>query len=336
MNEKEKNNVWYVPLEVLDMRYTKMQDKVTQKEFNNAKLSYTVIDGQPLSNKLDNSQFLNPYSTNYFKFKQLESICEKFNNNEIKDNDVFYFSDLWFPGIESIKYMAYFSNINIHIYGILHAGSFTDTDTVNGMKEWARPFEESIIKMSDGIFLGSEQTRQDLIEKFKLSYTDLNKLHVTGLAFDTTELEKYKCNDKEDIIIFPHRIHPEKQVELFEKLKQYFPDSKFIVTHELNLSKDEYFKLLAKSKVIFSASLQENFGYSVLEACCLDCMPVLPYNNTCYKYMYPKEVLYKGFDNAITLIDRFRTSMIDLKHIPEYYNDSVKRQVKVMKKENDL
>ena len=268
--------LYYVPLEILPMRYTEMQDRVTRKAFADADISFMTIEGEELSTKLGKDQFLNPFSTNYFKFSQLMKVCDLFNDGTIKDGDTFYFSDIWFPGIESIKYMAYFKGIKVKIFGIMHAGSFTPTDTVNGMKEWARPYELSIIKASDIIFVGSEQTRQDMLKAFNFEYEDLMKIKVTGLAFDYDEVIKYAIprSEKENIIVFPHRFHPEKQPELCKSLEKHFPDCKFVYTHEHNFSKAEFYELLAKSKVLFSASMQENFGYSILEGCALDVMQI--------------------------------------------------------------
>jgi hypothetical protein len=205
------------------------------------------------------------------------------------------------------------------------------------MKEWAKHFEESIIKQSDLIFLGSEQTRQDMLKTFTLGYEDLNKLKVTGLAYDSKEVEKYCTNKKENIIIFPHRLHVEKQVSLMYFLKKIFSNYKIIITHNLNLSKEEYYKLLAKSKFIFSASLQENFGYAVLEACSLNVIPILPFNNTDYKYIYPKEFLYNSFEDAMRLIKQFDNNYKNpnLQHISRQYDFSLDEQCKIIKRFED-
>ena len=271
-----------------------------------------------------------------FKFTQLQVICAMFNSNMIQDGDVFYFSDIWFPGIESIKYMAYFKKINIKMYGILHAGSFTPTDTVNGMKYWARHFECCLINMFDGIFLGSEQPKQDIMNSFVLNYEDLQKFHVTGICYNSLNIEKYETHEKEDIVVFPHRLHPEKQVDLFRKLKKFFHKNvEFIITHEHDYSKDEYYKLLAKSKVLYSASLQENFGFAVLEGCSLGVCPVLPFNNTSYKYMYPVEVLYNTFEQSVSLVKKFLNKQINLVSLPRKYNRSTDEQILIIKNECD-
>jgi len=325
--------IWYLPLELLPMRYTSMQDDVTRRAFRKAGLSYSIINGEPLTESIDTGAFLDANSTNHFKFSQLQQVAKLFHEHKIQSGDAFYISDLWFPGIEAIKYMAFFNKVPVGVFGILHAGSFTPTDYVNALKYWARPYELSLLKMADGIFLGSEQTRQDIIKTFNPEFPELEKLHVTGLAYDSHLLDKYKVpfEDKDDIILFPHRLDKEKQPELFDKLKSYFPDCEFIKTHEHNFSKPEYYKLLGKSKVLFSASLQENFGYSVLECCSLGVTPVLPINNTCYKYMYPKYVLYRTFEEAIDRIKVALKTPIDLTHISDSYNSSLDRQVQIIK-----
>ena len=326
--------LWYLPLETIEMRYTSMQDDVTQKAFKDGGIDFTTIYGTPLTKTIDTGAFLDANSTNYYKFSQLQKVARLFQRKEIKPGDMFYISDLWFPGIEAIKYMAFFNKVEpVYVFGILHAGSFTPTDYVNQLKYWARDLELSWIKYADGIFLGSEQGRQDIIKTFNIEYPELEKLHVTGLAFDTTRLEKYKIKweEKEDIIIFPHRLDREKQPDLMKTISKFFPECEVIFTHEHKFSKDEYYKKLAKSKIMFSASLQENFGYSALEAITLGVNPILPINNTDYKYIYPKEVLYTSMEEAVEKIRYYLKHQIDLTDIAHFYNGSINRQVEIMK-----
>jgi len=326
--------IWYLPLEPLEMRYTKMQDEVTQKAFRKVGFDYKPIYGTSLTSDIKTGAFLDANSTNHYKFSQLMEVTKLFNAGKIKPGDSFYVSDLWFPGIEAIKYMAFFNKVEpVYVFGILHAGSFTPTDYVNQLKYWAKDLELSWIKYADGIFLGSEQGRQDIIKTFNIEYPELEKLHVTGLAFDTERLEKYKIpwEEKEDIIIFPHRLDKEKQPAVMEAIEKFFPTVEVIYTHKKKYPKDEYYKILAKSKVLFSASLQENFGYSVLEAITLGVNPILPINNTNYKYIYPKEVLYTSVEDAISKITYYLSHQIDLSETAYFYNGSIDRQVEIMK-----
>ena len=47
-------------------------------------------------------------------------------------------------------------------------------------------------------------------------------------------------------------------------------------TLQHNFSKQEYYDLLSRARVVVSFALQENFGFSVAEAVYLGCVPVLP------------------------------------------------------------
>jgi hypothetical protein len=47
-------------------------------------------------------------------------------------------------------------------------------------------------------------------------------------------LEPYKNLPKRDLILFPHRIAPEKQVEIFRDLAQTLPQYEWIVCQDQN------------------------------------------------------------------------------------------------------
>ena len=54
---------------------------------------------------------------------------------EFDSGDVIWSSDLWHPGLpESIAYMNYFAKKDVKLRGLIHAGSFTDTDFVRSSK----------------------------------------------------------------------------------------------------------------------------------------------------------------------------------------------------------
>ena len=71
-------------------------------------------------------------------------------------------------------------------------------------------------------------------------------------------------------------------------------------TQEQNLSKEEYYSLLGKSKAIVSYALQENFGFGVAEAVYLGCTPVLP-NRLVYPELYPDLKLFDRFEESVDM-----------------------------------
>jgi hypothetical protein len=94
---------------------------------------------------------------------------------------------------------------------------------------------------------------------------------------------------KRDLILFPHRIAPEKQVEIFLDLKEHLPQYEFVVCQDQQLTKNEYHNLLGESKLVFSANLQETLGISCYEGALVDAIPMVP-DRLSYSEMY-----YDGF-----------------------------------------
>ena len=81
---------------------------------------------------------------------------------------------------------------------------------------------------------------------------------------------------KRDLILFPHRIAPEKQVEIFRDLKEQLPQYEFVICQEQQLSKNEYHNLLGEAKLVFSANLHETLGISWYEGAVVDAIPMVP------------------------------------------------------------
>jgi hypothetical protein len=98
-------------------------------------------------------------------------------------------------------------------------------------------------------------------------------------------LTMYKNMPKRDLILFPHRIAPEKQVEIFRDLKQHLPQYEFVVCQDQYLTKNEYHNLLGEAKLVFSANLQETLGISCYEGAVVDAIPMVP-DRLSYTEMY--------------------------------------------------
>ena len=89
-------------------------------------------------------------------------------------------------------------------------------------------------------------------------------------------LEPFSNTAKLDKIIFPHRLAPEKQLEIFRDLAEAMPEYEWFVAQEQPLSKQEYHQHLAESKIAFSANLQETLGISMYEAALVGTYPMVP------------------------------------------------------------
>jgi hypothetical protein len=106
-------------------------------------------------------------------------------------------------------------------------------------------------------------------------------------------LAPYKGLKKRDLILFPHRIAPEKQVEIFRDLATHLPQYEFIVCQDQQLTKHEYHTLLGEAKLVFSANLQETLGISCYEGAVVDAIPMVP-DRLSYTEMYFNTFKYQS------------------------------------------
>jgi glycosyltransferase involved in cell wall biosynthesis len=111
------------------------------------------------------------------------------------------------------------------------------------------------------------------------------------------QTNKYRSVEKDDLVVFPHRLDPEKNAKTFSWLKRNLGSYYYIKTMEKKRTKDEYYKILAKSKVTFSASLQETFGIGTVEAMMLGAIPIVP-NRLAYVELYDRQFRYNDILEA--------------------------------------
>ena len=271
--------IWLVDLEAVETRYTKQWKTEFPKLLKAHGHTVQVVNGGDTPQATTPGAFLNFGGTNVYKSKQLEIIAEAFCNGEVKDGDYFLYTDAWNPTVIQLKYMAELLNVNIKTGGMWHAGSYDPADFLGrliGNKPWVRNAERSMYECFDHNFFASEFH----IDMFFESFPELDRSKVvrTGWPFEYMDntLTMYKNMPKKDIILFPHRIAPEKQPEIFQDLKDSLPQYEFIVCQEKQLSKNEYHNLLGEAKLVFSANLQETLGISWYEGALVGALPMVP------------------------------------------------------------
>jgi hypothetical protein len=196
--------------------------------------------------------------------------------------------------------MSELLGIPVTTHGLWHAGSYDPQDFLGrlvGDRPWVRHAEQSYYHAFDHNYFATtfhiEMFGKNLLGKGgydpKANVTD--KVVRTGWPMEYMEdtLAPYKDMPKRDLILFPHRIAPEKQVEIFRDLATQLPQYEFVVCQDQRLTKAEYHKLLGQSKIVFSANLQETLGISCYEGAVVDAIPMVP-DRLSYTEMY-----YEGF-----------------------------------------
>lgn len=296
------NNVVYLPLEHEPMRYTAALDASILQHLKNSGKNVIRIYPKHITrtSTLPKGCFLDAQFTIQFKMAQLQKLAEMWGM--LYDaGDTVFLSDIWMPGVEGIRYLEHFTKKRVNLVGILHAGSFTDTDEVRKLERWAAPFETMLLDIFDKVIVGSQFMAQEVMSK---RIIDPRKLHVSPFPLDP-QVGTFE-GAKENIVVFNGRLHPEKQPELFELLKERCnvpKDTEWVSTAELRLDKHEYHRLLSRAKCVVSFALQENFGFGIAEATMSGCIPVVP-DRLVYPEFYPTPCLYRNLTEAQSLVER--------------------------------
>lgn len=294
--------LYLVDLEPVDTRYTAQWKKYLPEQLKNAGLEVKVISGGGVAQITSPGAFLNFSATNTYKSNQLLKIAGMFSNGEVKDDDYFLYTDAWNPTVIQLKYMAELLGIKIKIGGMWHAGSYDPQDFLGrliGDALWVRNSESAMFHCFDHNFFATEfHLKMFLNELF--GEEDINKWkeYYPGTLIVGWPMEymyelsaSFMDKERKDKIIFPHRLAPEKQVEIFRDLAEAMPDVEFFIAQEKILTKNDYYRHLSESKIVFSANLQETLGISVYEGALMGVFPLMP-NRLSYKEMWPEGTLY--------------------------------------------
>jgi len=327
-------NIWLVDLEAVETRYTKQWKTEFPKVLKSAGHNVKVISGGDTPQATTPGAFLNFGGTNVYKSNQQAQIAEAFCNGEVKDGDYFLYTDAWNPTVIQLKYMAELLGVKIKIGGMWHAGSYDPEDFLGrliGDAPWVRNAERSMYDCYDHNFYASDFH----IDMFFKSFPDLDKSKVvkTGWPFEYMDntLTPYKHMDKKDTVLFPHRLAPEKQLNIFRDLADTLTQYNWVVCQEHNLNKNEYHNLLGESKLVFSANLQETLGISWYEGAVVGSLPIVP-DRLSYSEMaiddfkYPSEWT-DSFESYKLHKDKVVAKVIDYMENYKNYLPSLNKQV---------
>ena len=317
--------IYIVDIEAVDTRYTKQWKEFLPAQMQRAtNQQVKVISGGETPQATTPGAFLNFGGTNVYKSKQLEQIGELFCEGKIKDGDYFLYTDAWNPTVIQLKYMAELLGVNIRIGGLWHAGSYDPHDFLGrliGDKPWVRHAEQSMYECYDDNFYATDFHIDLFAESLDI---DDDKTHRVGwpMEYLKNSLDSYKGMEKKDIILFPHRIAPEKQVDIFRDLANHLREYEFIVCQERELTKNEYHNLLGEAKLVFSANLQETLGISWYEGALVNAIPMVP-DRLSYSEMAVPEFKYPSeWTEDYFAYRKYRGLLVDkIRHYMENYDD---------------
>jgi glycosyltransferase involved in cell wall biosynthesis len=301
------SKIIYLPLEELPQRYTGMMNAAIYP-----KVDISLYPKIEIDTEIKRGQFLDIVNTCKFKAAQLQMVADLFNEGKIENGDSFLIGDIFFPGIEMIKYMSELLGLDVKVFGINYAGRADKTDFVQQLSYWADASEAGYHFICDGIFVGSSDHANNVVDHFNLNPVTVYR---TGLVWDLEYMNQFpKGGEKEDFVIWPHRFSKEKGIdELVEFAKN--TKKKIIITssgpakdlgnlpknieYRHSLTKAEYFDLMRRAKWYLSTAYQETFGYTIQEAIYFGCEILVP-NRACCPEMVPAKNVYNSVDEIET------------------------------------
>ncbi|USV40851.1 hypothetical protein [Xanthomonas phage BUDD] len=355
-----KRDLFIIPIEPLEERYTGEWYKFLPSEFSKHGFNVTQIDGETLTDTVETGAFLDMNSTIFYKASQMQKIARLFREKKISNGSVFFVSDLEFWGIESLRLMAQINKVEIKIYGFLHAASYTTEDAFAVAAPYQKYTELGWLKAVDGIFVGSHYHKRAVMERRVNAFaTEADrreiekKIHVSGNPLFASAYNMTSVGEKKNKIVITNRFDSEKRPDqsLLVALlaKQALPDTEIVlttsrptfrsnqqwlvdlarmyekqglITIKEGLTKEEYHNELKTAKVMISNSIEENFGYCIVEAIMYDVAPVLTRGLSHVELVQGyDQFLFETNDEAVSKVIKFlqRDQLLNAKHFLDSY-----------------
>lgn len=246
-----------------------------------------VISGGATSGATTAGAFLDFAETNAYKSRQVEKFAKLVKSGKVKAGDRLLFADAWHPGVISARYMSDLLNLNLGIHVMWHSGSYDRFDQLGQkirQKTWVRLFERSIYNAASQNYFATEYHRNLFLKNADRNPT---RSRVVGWPMEYLPgLLAAQVSRPKDIILFPHRMAPEKQPKALVALAPLLTGYKIVFAQETLLTKGAYHNLLGRAVAVFSASRQETLGIGIYEGLLCGAVPIVP-ERLSYKEMYP-------------------------------------------------
>lgn len=348
--------IYIVPIEPIDQRYTKqwydqipqlLRGRATERGVEGVKV--TTIDGKEVVSTTTDGAFLNFSATNIYKAAQVDFISRLFRTEKtlagsIKPGSKFLVTDAWNFVITAIKYQSDLLGIPVEIHGIWHAGAYDPSDILGLKMEkpWPYHAERSWFYSCDKSYFATAFHRDMFLKNLDIPAADHHRAVVSGQPH--SDVMKY-CGEFTDVpvsqrdktVMWPHRYNSDKQPEIIEDMIAQKPDFDVMITQKMNLSKEDYYKQLGQSRAVFSCSLHENLGISMMEGCIAGAIPIVP-DRCSYREMYLPEFKYptewtKDYESYLANRARLMSFINDRVQNYSLYAAPLREQQQILKTE---
>ena len=371
--------LFYMGLESYEARYTLQLEDWNRRVFNRRGVDFEIITGQELDNSkaIVTGSVLDAHGRTYYSLSQTMNLIQKMKNGELTKDDVIFYEDMFTPGLECLPYIMDQSPAEYRPKVFLRfLAQTTDPDDFlirEGMFDWMRKYEEMVDCFVDGIMVASEEFVAHLrIAGIKAP------IYVTGLPYGKDEVRSrintnIPLKSRTSRVGFAARWDDEKQPHFYMDLAEAYykidPTVEFAIfcghpelksnsaeyverAYALQngttanfrvytgLKKNDYYELLADSKVLFNCALQDWVSNTVSEADTFGTLTLYPAyrsfpevfaNNANHLYVpWSIDDAIEKLQRMFVAIDNDDLNKYNIGKISDYQNGTIDRTVDVL------
>ncbi len=297
--------IFYMGLEPYEGRYTLQLQEWTERAFKKRGVDYIVVPGTTIDNSkaIVTGQVLDAHGRSYFGMSQIMNLVKMMKAGEVTSDDVVFFEDMFQPGMESLPYIMQQSPAEyrpkVWIRCLAQAIDPDDFIHVWGMSKWMSLYEEMCNEFVTGVLA----TNEEMVAHMKIANWKAPVYNISGLSFGKDEVQSRVPNrkpfeERTMRVIFGARWDQEKQPGFFMDMIEHWNANKRLPLVEFcicvggplrsnnkvyvdrarqmekegtltiyeNLKKNEYYNILADSRVLFNCALQDWTSNTVSEA----------------------------------------------------------------------
>lgn len=306
--------LYYMGLEPYKARYTLQLQDWNERVFKKRGIDYVLVNGDTLTSdqNIVTGQVLDAHGRTYFSLTQMANLVKMMKEGKLTSEDVIYFEDMYTSGIDSIPYILKQvpPEYRPRIFVRCLAQTIDPDDFLHvwDMQGFMRKYEEMVNEFVDGVLASNEE----MVMHMKVAGWKAPIYNISGLAFGKEEVrsrvKEIKPFDlRKRRVVFAARWDQEKQPDFFMDIVEEYTevmngDVEFALlsgaklrtnnssymertlrleregklTIYSDLDKNDYYRLLNDSRVLFNCALQDWVSNTVSEADALGCNVIYP------------------------------------------------------------
>ena len=305
--------IFYMGLESYQARYTFQLTDWTKRAYEKRGVKYEIVPGDTIddSEAIVTGQVLDAHGRSYFSMSQMMNLVKMLKAGEITSKDAIFFEDMFQPGMESLPYILQQTpekyRPTIYLRCLAQAIDPDDFVHVWGMSKWMSLYEQMCNEIPNVVILASNE---EMVAHMRIANWKAPIYNISGLSFGKEEVqsrvEQKPFMERKNRVVFGARWDQEKQPQFFmdmiTKFKEKHPETEFaicqggplrsnndyyvkeakylqkqgLLTIHENLKKNDYYNILADSRVLFNCALQDWTSNTVSEADALGCNVLFP------------------------------------------------------------